>query len=371
MHRSAVFNTRRSRLYRRQVPKAEHWSVAAIAVVLAALVYWVVAQRERFDASERDLPIELLYQERPEITLYNRPLQRWAEPGELRLAGEFDFGNFPPAVRDAAWQPVAPVRRFSADNLYQKINGEAEKFIKQGFVRLDYLLLRAAPDGTEFALELFDQGDLGGSLGVFAEHASGREVDERDGVSFFLTAAGVIGRKGQYFFRAAADRQDEAVSAKAAQLVIAFAALGGDAGTGNGAAEVPEGFALLRDGLGFGEAAIQFQESNVFQYDFAERFWFADPGIDANARLFLHVASDADAARALLDALLEEQAYEYQRLDEDQERVVFRHEFLNTYFVVARAGRYLYGLDNMPSEAGIEEWLARVREQLAEAGGDG
>ena len=42
------------------------------------------------------------------------------------------LGVLPASVVDANWQLKARVRTFDAANLYEEINGEAEKFIKQG-----------------------------------------------------------------------------------------------------------------------------------------------------------------------------------------------------------------------------------------------
>jgi hypothetical protein len=281
-----------------------------------------------------------------------------------------DLAPYPADVLDAEWQPVGRVKRFQAANLFEKINGEAEKFIKQGFVELAYLLLRSNRDDSEIAIELFDQGDLAGSLGVFAEHAAGREVQESGAVSFFTTAAGVIGRVDRYFFRAAGDRSSDAITAKAVDLVRSFGGLSPNAGAasagGAGTTELPAGFALLHQRLGIPEKDIQFQEANVFQYDFARRFWFADAGLDGEARVFLHMAEDAAAAEALIDALLTEQRYDYEDVASNGGVSILRHRFLKTYFVVTREKQFVFGLEGLPDSAAAADWLARIRKGLSD-----
>lgn len=364
MPRDVVITARSPRLLRTHISRTENVAVALVLLALIALIAWVMTTRNAFDPEERDLPIELLRSSAHEIPIYTRPLQLWVDPAQPAGVAAFDLGPFPAPVLDGEWQPVGRVKRFGPDTLYQKINGEAEKFIKQGFVELAYLALRAG-DGAEMAVELFDQGDLGGSLGVFAEHAAGREVEEAGGVTFFMTEAGVIGRKGRYFFRVAGDRHGEAIAAKAGSLVQAFAALGGGVAA-DAPAQLPAGFALLNQRLGIAEAAIQFQESNVFQYDFAQRFWFGDAGLGDGARVFVHIADDAAGAQALLDALLEEQRYDYEELTGDGGPATFRHRFLNTYFVVTRRGNYLYGLEKLSDPAAAADWLARIGGQLSD-----
>ena len=367
MRREFIFNPHKTRLMRTHIPKSENISVVLILFALLALLAWVMTTRNDFDPTERDLPIELLRDNSQLIEIYNRPLKPWVEPGQQMAAAAFDLGTFPADTLDAEWQPVGRVKRFQADNLFEKINGEAEKFIKQGFVELAFLRLRSASDASEIAIELFDQGDLGGSLGVFAEHAAGRAVEDRDGVSFFSTEAGVIGRKERYFFRVLGDRQSAAITDKAASLVTAFAQLGRDtAAAKTHDQDMPAGFALLKERLGIAESDIQFQEDNVFQYDFAQRFWFGAAGVGGDARLFIHIADSPAAAEELVAALVAEHSYEYDKLESDGTYSLFHHRFLGTYFVVAQRGRYVFGVEQLPDTTAVTELLQRISENLGD-----
>jgi hypothetical protein len=352
---------------RTHIPGSENLSVALIFLALIALGAWVTTTRDDFDPTERDLPIELLGDNSRQIEIYNRPLKPWVEPGQQIGGAAFDLEPFPSPTLDAEWRPVGRVKRFQADNLYEKINGEAEKFIKQGFVELAFLRLRSASDASEIAIELFDQGNLSGSLGVFSEHAAGRAIEDRDGVSFIATEAGAIGRKGRYFFRIAGDRHSVAITDKAASLVTAFAQLDRDPSAATTHEKtVPGGFALLSQRLGIAEADIQFQENNVFQYDFAQRFWFGDAGIGGDARLFVHIADSDTEAEDLIAALIEEHSYEYDQLEREGTYTLFRHRYLGSYFAIDQRGNYIYGVEKSPDTAAIAALLERISEHLGD-----
>jgi hypothetical protein len=364
--RLQIFGLRRSRLLRTTIPLTENLSVALLGLLLIGLLIWVIGTGKDFDPTERDLPVELQSSNARNIPIYRPPLKPWVDPARPVTSGTLDLAPFPADILDAEWQPVGRVKHFQAANLFEKINGEAEKFIKQGFVELAYLLLRSNRDDSEIAIELFDQGNLAGSLGVFAEHAAGRRVEELGGVNFFTTGAGVIGRVDRYFFRAAGDRSNEAIATKALSLVKAFGALAATSDAAAGKAEVPAGFALLHQRLGIPEKHIQFQEANVFQYDFARRFWFANAGIDSEARLFIHVGEDAATAEVLIDALLQEQRYDYDLVADDGNVTILRHRFLKTHFVITRQDEFVFGLEGLEDKEAAADWLARIRKSLSD-----
>ena len=149
-------------------------------------------------------------------------------------------------------------------------------------------------------------------------------------------------------------------------LATLAAGTGATAGT-----DTPAGLAiLLRAGLP--ESAVEYQASNVFQFDFASDFWFAKLESGDDARVFVHVAEGPDAADALMAAVIEEQSYDYEDLRSGEESTVMRHAFLGTWFAIARDGRYLFGAENLPDEDAVRPALGRVAGALGtdeDAGG--
>ena len=358
--REAVFNTRRHRLLRTDIPLAENLASIVIACALAGVVVWVLAQRDAYDPSARDLPPGLLAKDAPAVEIYNRPLSPWMEPGQAQFGARPALGSLPESILDDEWHPVGRVRTFDAENLYEKINGEAEKFLRQGFVSLTYAVLKSVDDGSEIAIELYDQGGVGGSMGIFSEHASGgRVLKQANGVTFFLTSAGVIGRKGRFFFRVAGDRQSERINEKSLQLAGAFGDL-----DDSGSDDTPEALALLTKAMGVPAQDVSFQKENVFQFDFTREFWFGRLDEGEGARLFVHIAPDEADASGLLDAIVEEQETDYRTVDSGGDWTTLRHNFLSTYFAIGRHGRFVFGVDNLADRQGVGPLMERFRERV-------
>ena len=356
--RKAVFNTRRHRVLRNWVPVGENIISLLVLGTLVLIVLWAIGLRESYDPDVRELAPELLASAKPEIAIYTPPLKSWAEPGTLS-APTLELGPYPTAILDDAWTLAGRIRRFETGNLYEKINGEAEKFFAHGFQSMHYAVLRA-PDGAELAIELYDQGDVGGSTGIFAAHgAAERDVHERSGVVFFNTSIGVIGRKGRFFFRAAGDRESEDVSAKAQQLVAAFAALESAATD-----TMPEGLRLLTQAMGVAESDAALIAENAFQLDFAKDFWFGRLPDTEDAEIFVHIADSEQSASALLSDLIEEQRYDYQAVTAATPWTTLRHSVLGTYFAVGRRGPIVFGVHRFQDADGIGALMERFEAGL-------
>ncbi|MGK0169067.1 MAG: hypothetical protein ACI9W2_000786 [Gammaproteobacteria bacterium] len=430
MARKEIFSQRRSCLLRKHVPVSENLVTTIVGLVLLTFVMWALSARDSYDASHRDLAPELLAGERPVTEIHNRALKLWVKSGRAPTGtvSTFDYVFYPPAFARDGWSFASRIRKSDASNLYEKINGEAEKSLGLGFVAMHYALLRAPADPADgvsanqtttsawdgaagpakIAMELFDQGTVAGSAGAFSIHrSSSRKVPQRAGVTCFLTSVGVVGRIGRFFFRAAGNVSTEAVRAKASRLVDDLSALasGGWSGepravvpssasiatavlTKRQAPVVPPGMKFLMDAFGAGESAIRFKASNAFQLDFASDFWFAalpntTPGAsfgsDDSAEAFIHLGSSPEQSARLVEQLLVEQANEYEPLPkvgpssiEEPRWTVLRHEFLGTYFGLGRDGRYVFGAHRVNERAQVDpilEKLARVARDEAKSSG--
>lgn len=197
-------------------------------------------------------------------------------------------------------------------------------------------------------------------MGVFSAHVSyDRVLEEKDGVAYFMTSAGVIGRTDRFFFRVAGDRQSGEVTGKSARLVTTFADLAESSDV-----NTPEGLGLLTQAMDIPERNVSFQKSNVFQLDFARDFWFGGLEEDEAARVFVHLAETKADASALLEAIIEEQKADYRLVDTADAWTTLKHAFLSTYFSIGQQGRYVFGVDNLSDLEGIQPTMEKFGERL-------
>ncbi|HWP45875.1 MAG TPA: DUF6599 family protein [Candidatus Limnocylindrales bacterium] len=349
MNQDRVFNAKRRKLLRKYIPLSENIVTLGLFGILIGISLWVFAQRHHYDPKERTLsPEQLLQSSHPE-KLYTPPLKPWVEPGMDIKPATADLGIFPETILDQDWQLASRLKQFNPNNLFEKIDGEAEKFIRQGFKSLYYIVLKSKDDGSELSIELFDQGSTTGSIGIFSDHWSDdKEIQQNGPVTFFKTSNGVIGRKGRYFFRIAGDRESEKIRKKSEQVAGAFSQLE------EPEESVSEEFQILSRGLEIPSSLITFQSKNVFQFDFLKDFWFGQFNPNDPARAFVHQAGSPEEAKKLFEEILNEQSLDYEKVEETVWGVILQHNYLKNYFVISQQGSFIFGIENLADKNQIQ-----------------
>ena len=360
MARTETINLKRRKLLRKNIPRIENTITLLLLITLILIGSWFVLQQNNYDPDRRDLPIELLSNSSSPI-LYTPPIKIWTDPSQSADPGptKVQLKPFPDSIVALGWQASGRVKEFVEDNLFEKINGEAEKFIKQGFRKLYYLVIKSPDNQDELSIELYDQGDISGSMGIFASHLSAKRTIQQSGkVIYFNTAAGVIGRKGKFFFRVAGNSSSDQINQKASQLVQAFAELT------ETTAETPLALKILAEQLKIPEKSITHQRNNVFQFDFARDFWFGRPKENAPTRLFLHVGTSPGVVKKMFDQIVEEQSYDFKVVEKTSDHIIMWHEFLKTYFAIGRYNHSIYGLENVRQKPTMAVQLSVLKEAL-------
>lgn len=353
-----LLNPKRRRVNRKHISRYEFASSVLIVFILVGIVLWVAAQRKLYDPSRQDVSLEALEQVSSSVVLYKRPLKPWQSPDKANSSQDIDLGIFPDSVVSDGWRPKSRVKAFDPENLYVKINGEAERFLRHGFKQLSYLVLQSSNQIEEISIELYNQGSIAGSSGIFAEHRSPEsKIELRGPNTFFATSIGLIGRKDHFFYRIAGNRSSESIRNKSRQLVQSFSELPAPEST------VPLGYQLLQE-LNVKPADIRHQAVNVFQYDFAKDFWFGKPDTANQAEIFVHRAESKGEALQLLTQILDEHQYEYQIIRKTENLALLQHNFLKSYFIVAIQDSFIFGADKVPDQETSFQMLETIGRAL-------
>jgi hypothetical protein len=357
-----LFNPIKRKLLRKRMPLSETVSGAAVVILLALLAFLILAQQDNYDPADRDISPEQLQGGVTASELYKSPMKRWSEPGgESGSARPPDLGILPVAILDGGWTLDGRLERYDPSTLYEKIDGAAELYLAFGFERLDYLTL--TKDEHSVTLELYDQGRFSNSLGLFSgQRRPDHVVETRGALDYYMTPIGAVGRFGEYYFKIAGNSEAAPVLAKAEELLASFELLPAES------LIPPAPYALLTQELNVSPELIEYRRDNVFQYEFANDFWFGPVADAGDARYFVHESVDAGAAAALYGKLLAEQKWEYAVVEEGERRAVLEHEYLNTFFAISRLENLLVGIEKAPSGEVVRRQLDRLEGAVRNGG---
>lgn len=328
------------------------------------MISWLVLQRNNFDPESRDLPDKYLNTGIITSEIYHAPLQRWSETQNQQLAPAPDTGLLTRDILNDSWQISSSLREFNADNLFEKINGEADKFLKQGFQKMQFIRIADSQGANEIGIELYDQGDLKGSLGVFAEYVSPEaRVKSHESVVYIVNTAGAVGRKGRFFARLIGNSESPVISSKAENVMKLLVSLP------QAESDIPFEYHILAEMLKINPAFISYQSNNVFQFDFARDFWFGAPDPGTSGRVFIHRLAEDKQEPVLFSRLVQEQQYDYKTVRSTPNFAVMQHLYLNTWFVIRQEGSVIFGVEKMKSVDIAQQYIQRTSAILANESG--
>ncbi|MAW77744.1 MAG: hypothetical protein CMJ95_10240 [Planctomycetes bacterium] len=354
-----VFNRlERPRLLRKEISTTETAVGVLLLLVILGMTYWLVEQRSNYDPGERDIDIALLVAQSVEDNLYKTPLKRWRDPNLADVGvASVALGPFKPSLLEGGWRAVSTPQTFEADTLYEKINGQADQYMKFGFQKLTVIELERPSTGRLLDVFLYDQGTFEGSLGVYQEQRGGRATEQFEGVHYTPNAIGAIGMSGRVFFQIIGDVPDSSIEQMTRRVVMALAKL-------DQQDVAPSGFETLNRELGIPFQQIGYQPTNVFQYRFAQNFWFGGLEDTAGARIFVHTAKSPSDARELYDKLLAELLEDYDAVESAPTHTILQHSFLKTYFGLMHEGASVFGVEKHPQLEAVTLVLKRLQGML-------
>lgn len=362
--KNKVFNDRPRKVFRHYIGKSELAFSCFFIVFTFAMGAWFVLERDNYDPGERDISMEAMIASKVEDHLWEPPLQLWVEPGSRPAGGggvSIDLGVFPPQMLGGGWSPASRVQVFDSTNLYEKIDGQETQYKAYGFELLHFLAIEDPEKGLDLNIELYDMGSFQNALGIFAAQRSAGSVVQQEGKAFlYLTEAGALGIVDKYYFKFTGNEDSDTIRNHALLVVNAF-------GEGlDDSDETPRAFMLLAGDLGIDFQDIEYVKEDVFQYDFAQDFWFGKQSGESPVKYYLHESAGEGEAAELFEMILEEHLYEYELVSRDGNNVVLKHEFLKTFLSLNQVGRFVYGLEDAPDVQAVARELPALADKVTE-----
>lgn len=322
----------RRRCYRKAIPASESLAAIAILLGLMGIVSWVVSKTYS-PVPNRDLPIQLIENQPPPLKLYKSPLLTLKSKNSPAAAPS-PWDLFSQAVVHNGWTLEKPAKQYPSDNLYIKINGQAEQYLKYHCRELYFAVLKKG--AQEITLEIYDHQSFANAWGVFSEQR-GDHIIQSDGNHFYYqTDQAMAGVTGQYFYKFYSN-QATADSKKTRPLLVQALQ-----NKHQDQALPPPYFIQLQEKLGFAAAHISYQSQNVFQFDFARQFWFIKVPPDT-AQIFFHRGVNAIPAQQLMDRIVSESLSDYDLITQTGNTALLRHKYTHNYFRIERQNHLLLG----------------------------
>jgi hypothetical protein len=357
-----IFTSRKRRVYRKQIPRGETIFGGCFVVFVIVSGGWFLSKKDDYNPEERDISIAALEESAVEDNLYRIPLEPWTDPADRSggsTAPRYRLGLFPESILEGEWTPSSRLQTFNESNLFEKINGAAPQYFQFGFKALNFISIKKTDTELEMNIELYDMTSLPNAIGIFAAQRDDDQVLETlDKVHFFETSAGAIGVVNNFYFKLTGNQNSSQMTDKARSLIKALNEIR------SGASAVPEIFGIFSDRLKIPFERIIYERQDVFQFDFAKDFWFARPDPKADFRYYVHEGASESEAQQLFDRLYEENLFDYTLVNEAQNGVVLKHNFLGTFLALTRNGAFIFGVENAPDEAALGRHLNSLTEAL-------
>jgi hypothetical protein len=111
------------------------------------------------------------------------------------------------------WERQGVSRHFTADNLFEYMNGNAEGYLLYGFVQLQGVTCRSG--GSSILVDVFEMADADSAYGIFTANLDPSLPIEKVGMGGQIMARRALFCKGKYYVELAANSQEGQVALQA------------------------------------------------------------------------------------------------------------------------------------------------------------
>jgi hypothetical protein len=263
----------------------------------------------------------------------------------LLFAADKAVESYLPATCGEGWVMDGAIARYTSENLYKYINGEAELYLPYGFEVLASVHYQRKQDaGAGIAADLFRMGSLLDGFGIYGNYRSTRSEKVGIGAQGFMDESELMFYKDRYFVRLSSSGQatpDRSVFLACARAIGALLP---------GGSESPKELDILRV-PGVSPGSEKYYPQGLLGYAFFKRGMTAETDVlGVTGKVFVVFENSPEgAARALDDYIsyLKEAGREAQRTTEGTRVVLSATDPLYKGVLLTQAGRHLVGVTGL------------------------
>jgi hypothetical protein len=109
------------------------------------------------------------------------------------------------------WSQHGETRTFTADNLYEYMDGNAEGYLVYGIVKMTGI--SCTKGSVDFAIDVSDMGDADSAYGIFSANRDPRRPSEKIGMGGQIVPRRAVFAKGQYYVEVGANPEGDHTAA--------------------------------------------------------------------------------------------------------------------------------------------------------------
>jgi hypothetical protein len=126
----------------------------------------------------------------------------------LPLAPNATGGELPDCKAVAGWQQRGPVRNYTAETLYDYMNGNSEGYLIYQFAKMTGLT--CVSGGNAIVIDISEMSDPESAYGIFCANRDPNQADQKIGMAGQIKPRRAVFVKGKYYVELAANPAQEA-----------------------------------------------------------------------------------------------------------------------------------------------------------------
>lgn len=345
-----IFTSKGRRHFRRTYSAAEFRVSLVVLAALIGIGSWVAWRGRNPDAQRLLVDQSVIPQE-------SRALPERASPQSATstTAKPHPVG---PQWAKSGWR-LLKTKRYSAENMYEKINGRDSFYRSFGCKGLVFATLTDEKNSTNTVdLEMFEMGELKNALGVYAgERQPEAKVELRNGTMGHRAQNALFLVRGGYYLRAIGSSENKEVLAQLAHVWT-------ETGKTIPAESLPWAYELFSTQLKLPASQVAYFRESAFSFGFAKDVYIGKRSDGGQS--FASAATSAEAARALATQYATAFSNAGEKLKPSAGVQWIKENYINTVSGAKAVSSLVIGVYRMPDQKTAQAALAAL-EQAARA----